>query len=377
MAWDASVPVRFEVGNRGMQDVRGHFLAARMLPLHSCAKPLLEVLTERAVPSGSVGWFEYECRSRLGPGRSPCSAVIPWSLPAGVVMDWLAALDAPTTLDARPAPRAGQATGGYEHIFHEHALPLRFFYSDPATIAEYAAGDAAMPLAEFADAERRVTQKLWFCASGGTPTELGRLRMEVGRQLRSLDAHVFFQGRRGLIRATATPDAFRASALVAFHITPALGATAESHVTVRTVTRLVDVHSCGTFGRLLRQCLYPTRITEEDCISTEPLRSDVAYVRVLGLDPPMYTPLAFLRDSLCARDLILHVVVRPHAPLPDAPRPDVLSPTTASPSTGVRAPSPQAVDPAPPAAAAAAAVPLPANLTPVTPVSPAAAAEGS
>lgn len=332
LVWDGSVPVSFTANVPGIPALTGHFLVPRMIPVHACTKPMFEKLaTIEGAQFGTdkfKGWFEY--RSRFN--RNSFTAIIPWSAPVVVVVDWLIALEFPnadfsTKLSASALASSNSSTASavaqqgkelLDKMFEDNALPLEFKYIDSATKptdVELPPPPEALVQSNFLNCDKMYAQshKQWFAALLGSTTEAVKLPPNVERALKSWDAHTFFRGRRDLTRKAGGRES--TTALVAFHVVPPVTEPKQRPISMITSLRLVEMGSerLSTFGQLLKKEVFMQygKLSSDKCMSTEPLSAELGMVRVLGLNPPLYTPLAFLRDHLCARDFALHVVVRP------------------------------------------------------------------
>ena len=317
LVWDASVPISFTALVPGQPPATGHFLVPRMIPVHLCTKPMFEALAAIAQfgTDKYKSWFEYKSRFN----KVAFTAVIPWSVPIVVVLDWLAALEFPD------AATGGSAAGKdpLDRMLEENALPLELKYVAADAKATDDVPPDALLQSQFQHADKQFAHKLWFSALLGSASEAVKLAPNIERSLRSWDAHTFFRGRRDLAKKAG--DRVNQS-LVAFHVVQPVTRPPDARLSMTTTLRLVDTGAerVSTFGQLLKTNVFQhySRLSADQCMSTEPLAAELGFVRVLGMNPPLYTPLAFMRDHLCGRDFALHVVVRPlpnlHVALPGA-----------------------------------------------------------
>ncbi len=314
LTWDASIPIKWDVGFPGGQSVEGHFLVPKMIPVHLCTKPMFDaIVTDESGNGVGFGtgkfksWFEYSSRFN----KHSFVAVIPWSVPIGVVVDWLIALEFPYE-EARSSSSKDTLI---EKLFNkDNALPftLKFIDADSKILDD--TPNEAIRQADFLHVDKQFAHKLWVSALLGSASEAVKLAPQIERSLRSWDPHTFFRGRRDMVKRAGEKAS---TALVAFHIVqPVLERRKEPFIFL-TALRLVEVGTerMSTFGHLLKEHIFKaySQFSVDHCLSTEPLAPELGLVRVLGMNPPLYTPLQFLRDNLCCRDFVLHVVVRPLA----------------------------------------------------------------
>jgi hypothetical protein len=289
MTWDASIPIAFTVKVPGVPQT-GYFLVPKMIPVHPCSKPMFEQL--HSVDPG------------FGSDKFSFTAIIPWSVPIGIVVDWLTALEFPNEIKA-------DAKDPIDKMFEDSALPLELKYCTSDQKADDLPVEALLQ-SNFLMVDKQFAQKLWVASLLGSTNEAVKLPPAVERSLKSWDPHTFFRGRRDMVRKAGDRTSH---ALCAFHVVQPIKSRQNAPISMITTLRLVEVGTdkMSTFGQLLKAHIFHqySKLSHDQCLSTEPLASDLGMVRVLGMNPPLYTPLQFLRDHLCARDFALHIVVRP------------------------------------------------------------------